>query len=299
MKKLIEQCYDEFVLDCKLKNLSKETIIFYNNCYKKFYNFLKKHKKKCMHELTNDLIKQYTLFLLDDNIAEYSVNSYLRGMKIFIRYAQNKNYIKYYKINLIKQNEVVKPTFSIEELQKLVAQPTNPQYIKTWVMSMLLLSSAIRSSTLCNLHVEDFNFRESCFVLTKTKTRKIYILPLEKSVRFTIQEYIIMNNLGAGDYLFINSIGNKYTRHTLREVLLKYYKALGVEKSGVHIFRHTFGREFVVNGGDMVSLQQMLTHSSIVQSRQYVRLYSKDLEIASNKYNPLAESNLKKLKKIN
>lgn len=71
-------------------------------------------------------------------------------------------------------------------------------------------------------------------------------------------------------------------------------------RTGVHRFRHTFAKNWIVNGGDIFKLQKMLGHSSINMVKSYVDMFTDDLQQDFNIYNPLEklQSNNKKFMKL-
>ncbi len=71
----------------------------------------------------------------------------------------------------------------------------------------------------------------------------------------------------------------------------------GLELSGIelpkgqktHVLRHTFASHFIINGGNILSLQKILGHSDISMTMRYAHL-SPDHLIDATKFNPLASS---------
>nr|WP_231473619.1 tyrosine-type recombinase/integrase [Shewanella sp. 38A_GOM-205m] len=53
-----------------------------------------------------------------------------------------------------------------------------------------------------------------------------------------------------------------------------------------HVLRHTFASHFVMNGGNILTLQRILGHSSIQMTMRYAHLAPEHL-IEATKLNPL------------
>ncbi len=64
---------------------------------------------------------------------------------------------------------------------------------------------------------------------------------------------------------------------------------LSGEKISPHTFRHTFARNYIVNGGDVFSLQKILGHTSLAMVRHYGNLDNTDVINAYRKTCPLAQ----------
>ncbi|WP_262196681.1 tyrosine-type recombinase/integrase, partial [Escherichia coli] len=56
-----------------------------------------------------------------------------------------------------------------------------------------------------------------------------------------------------------------------------------------HVMRHTFATHFMMNGGNIVTLQRILGHATIQQTMTYAH-FSPDFLLDAINFNPLAES---------
>ena len=63
--------------------------------------------------------------------------------------------------------------------------------------------------------------------------------------------------------------------------------AIQGKRLGPHTCRHTFARNFLLNGGDLLTLQRILGHSSLEVVKLYVNLDTKDLLAQQWKYSPV------------
>ena len=62
---------------------------------------------------------------------------------------------------------------------------------------------------------------------------------------------------------------------------------LGYQGKRSHVLRHTFASHFVMNGGNILTLQKILGHADIKMTLRYAHLAEDHLDDAL-KYNPLA-----------
>jgi integrase/recombinase XerD len=70
-------------------------------------------------------------------------------------------------------------------------------------------------------------------------------------------------------------------------MLYGYNKRRGVETTGIHRYRHTFAKQWILNGGNVVSLSKLLGHSSLEITQNYIHLLVSDIAEQVNEFNVL------------
>ena len=69
-------------------------------------------------------------------------------------------------------------------------------------------------------------------------------------------------------------------------------------KIGLHKFRHTFAKKYILNGGDAFRLQKILGHSDIRVVKMYVNMFTDDLQKDFNNISPLERLQAQTNKKL-
>ena len=93
-----------------------------------------------------------------------------------------------------------------------------------------------------------------------------------------LQEYLKYRGGNAGDWLFCSTYGEQLTRSSSYHAIWDYCHLRGLEKTGVHRFRHTFAKKWVMMGGSVVTLQKILGHSSLAITENYLNILTSDLK---------------------
>jgi integrase/recombinase XerD len=71
--------------------------------------------------------------------------------------------------------------------------------------------------------------------------------------------------------------GYQLVKSTSYHMLYEYNKRRGIKTTGIHRYRHTFAKQWILNGGDVVSLSKILGHSSLEITQNYINLLVCDL----------------------
>ncbi len=286
----IQEAFDLFIRKCKIKNLTDLSISSYEKKMVHFYEFI--DKSEPITAVTKDTVDDYILWLRENTEAnDITINSYLRSVRAFLYFCMEDRYIPTFKIQLIKAEKKIKETYTDDELVRLLEKPDvdNCSFSchKTWVFENYLLGTGNRISTALDLHIGDINFQSGVIILRKTKNRKQQIIPLSATLAEILQGYLQIRGGESDDYVFCNEYGEQASCRTYQQLVRRYNRKRGVERTSCHTFRHTFAKNWILNSGDMFRLQKILGHSDLTVTKEYVNMFGQDLQMDFEKFNPL------------
>ena len=295
-----KQNLDKFIRHCKIKDLSESTITYYRNSYNYFITFLDEEldydEDIKLSLIDQTMIEDFNLWLKNKyNMNNITINTRIRGLRAFLYYLMRQDFIIDFNINLLKTDKKIKKTYTDQELKKLLEKPDinscNFAHYRNWVIVNFLLATAVRSRSLVNIKIEDIDLENGVVYINTIKNRKQQVLPLSRSLIEILEEYLDYRNGEPEDYAFCNVYGDKLKSSSLNSAIRRFNHKREVEKTSIHLFRHTFAKKWILNGGDPFRLKKILGHSSMQVVNEYINMFTEDLKKEFNTYNPLEEFN--------
>jgi site-specific recombinase XerD len=137
-------------------------------------------------------------------------------------------------------------------------------------------------SSLPGLFSQDIDWKNQTTAITgKGNKQRIAAIPgdLLKDIG------IILGN-SQENVLIIRTYDNKQmSDHNLRKIFHRYIKKAGITRKGLHPhdLRHTFGRSYMRDGGDLITLQTVMGHASVSTTQIYTELSPEEAAIKSKK----------------
>ena len=283
---------EEYFLDCKARNLRKDTVRHYKDSSKQIMKYI--GEDILIKDIDKEVIDDFIIQMQENpKLNDMSLYTYARDFKTLMYFFMRKEYIPTFKIKIPKADKQPVETYSDRELQVLLKKPnlrqcTFTEY-KVWVMTNFLLSTGVRQRSLINIKIKDLDIGNSVVYINVTKNRKPLIIPLNKDIKRILQEYLKYRKGEAEDYLFCNVFGKQLVRSTVYHSFYEYNKSCGIEKTGMHRYRHTFAKKWVLAGGNVVTLQKILGHSSLDTTQNYLNLLVSDIQKEIEEFNILQE----------
>ncbi len=165
--------------------------------------------------------------------------------------------------------------------------------MRNYCIMCLLFSTGIRKTELSNLTIADINITND-LIRIDGKGQKERFAPIGRVFKRILTKYISMREeYLKGDsckWLFITPRDTRRMTTSCMAVLFqKLKKTLKMtgEKVSCHTWRHTFAKTYLLNGGDIFSLQKILGHADIATTKNYLHLNEKEVKIQHARFNPL------------
>ncbi len=134
----------------------------------------------------------------------------------------------------------------------------------------VLLQSGMRKGELQNLKWENLDFNNAHISLTKTKSGKVRHIPMTVAVKQVLLQRRL--NKKSDMWVFPGKKGKPYDFGGAFETVR--VKA-GLKDVRLHDIRHTFASNLAMRGADMMTIKELLGHSSLKMTERYSHLTSK------------------------
>lgn len=299
--------FTRYFRSCKARGLAEQTL----RTYKEGLNFLERFLTEQnieLKDITSEDVNELVLWLDDGKRSARTIQSHMLSIRTFLYYEMEQGRIKKkFRIKINKGEEAVKEIYSDSEIEKLLKKPNIKKCsfseYKVWVFENYLMGTGNRLNSVINIQIKDVNLDEGYLILRQTKNKKQQYVPLCSSLVDILDEYMEIRKGNEYDYLFCSSNGDKADRRTYQELVARYNRCRGVEKTSIHLFRHTFATVYIRNGGDIYRLSKLLGHSDVGITEHYIHTLPIDIMPNYDDNNPLEfyrnNSNSKKRIRMN
>jgi integrase/recombinase XerD len=298
---------DGFRLSCQTEGKSPKTIDWYICFLNKFGQFLEQNQMlSYVGEIDKTHIRAFIRYLQtnariprgDTLLSPATVQGYVRTLKAFFSWLEREGYIASNpmgKIPIPKAPTKIISTFTTDQIAKLAAvcQSTSGNGYRNLSILLLMLDSGIRVSEVASINVGDVNIAEGCIKITGAKGGKERFVPIGNLVQKSLWKYINyfrpQSLTPQVTKLFLNEKQLPLTKNGIQQMFRRSGKRAGLSDVRVspHTCRHTFAKNYLLNGGDVFSLQRILGHSSLASVRLYLNLFATDIKRQHQRFSPV------------
>lgn len=319
---------DDFMNYCEYRNLSKKTLLSYEQTLRLFSRYLiDTYKINRSEQVTQQIILnyindtkergKYTVVANENtkktnnpqNRGDYgkkvsivTLNNYIRNLKVYFNYMYENRIIKKnptQKIKLIHVPRKAKGYMNDIEVNNLLKCFDLSRFheYRDCVITELLFDTGMRLGE-CLLIKEktDINYAERTIFLPadNTKGKKDRYVFFSVQMATELKRWLqYKDRYKESEYVFCTIKGTVLQERSFESNFSNYGERIGKKEINPHLLRNNFAKRFLMNGGDIFTLSKILGHSSIKVTEQcYLDLQTEDLKKQYEKHSPLM--NLKK-----
>ena len=259
-----------------------------------------------MKTITNEIVKNFKLYLYEEERSENTIEKYMRDIRFFREWlgagALDKSVVLEYKRILcekylptsvnsilsslnalfvymnrhnlrVKTLKIQRKLFTDKEkeltkaeYERLLTAAKNKKNERLYYLMQTLGSTGLRISELKYVTVDAVNAGQAV-INCKGKIRQVF---LAKKLCKMLKAYMKKRQIKSGA-IFVTRSGKALDRSTVWKMLKGLCESANVNKNKVfpHNFRHLFARTFYSIQKDIVRLADILGHSSIETTRIY------------------------------
>ena len=315
--KNLSEFIDYYDICNRAEDKSPKTVDWYNANLKCFHNYLKiRHLPDTLDDIDIKVLRQYVLYLLKKNkyqghpitpekqepLSASSVHGHVRTLRAFFSWLVSEGLIVTNPAKDLKPPKVyqkIVSTLSDDEIRTILAvfTPMHSSNARNQTLFMLMIDTGLRMGELINLKMNDVHMNEGLLKVIG-KGKKERIVPMGSNAQRALQRYLFRYRPkpfnSSIDNVFLSIMGKQLTDNSVKLIFSRLVKRSGVSRLHAYLCRHTFATRFLVNGGDVFTLQQILGHSTLEMVRRYVNLASNHVAIQHQKFSPLDRLNMRK-----
>jgi len=288
---------DEYFAALKVAGRSPRTIAWYRDNLLEFVRFAERNGHSATAgDLQAPIVRRWLLSLQarPRRLAPSSIAGRVRTLKAFGTWVASELDLASNPLRAVPLPRVpdqLVPSLRDPEiiaLLRAVEGSRDPERDRAIVL--LLLDTGVRVSEAAGFRVGDVDLAEGrCRVFGKGSKERL--VPVGRRARKALRTWLShRRGVRDDDPLFTGPGGRRLTARGLYQLVHRLAARAELQtRCSPHILRHTFARAFLMNGGDVFSLQRILGHSpsSIQVTRRYVALLDDDLRAVHRLASPV------------
>jgi integrase/recombinase XerD len=317
--KTIRAAIDDFLLDRESRNLSPKTLVQHRTSLAHLAKFLEtQHGVTHLSMLEAVHLRAWLVFLAKEPgirgkshipRTARTCRWYGQSMHAFCNWLSAEQYIEENPAERVELPRLEKPLIRIiefDEFETLLAVCAPPQEkgfiadrnaARNRAILWVLWDTGIRVSELCDLRLSNFDRRQGTLIVFG-KGRKERRVALGRNALRTLLYYLDRWRQDAEEleeagnpneeHIFLSEVGHGLTINGVELLFNRLRRRAGLtgKRISPHIFRHTFAVRYLMLGGDIFSLQELLGHEDISTIKNYMHLNDVNVQTQKRKFSP-------------
>ena len=253
--------------------------------------------------LTNDAVRGYKQYLLDQPAKPKTINRRLAALAAYAHWLEQAGYVKNTRnpvqgVKAVKETALAPKWLDKKQRAALLrvvdkevegAVRRYPRlrlmYLRDAAIVKLILFTGIRVGEIIQLRMSDIilNERKGSVIVREGKGTKRREIPLKAKARKALLDYLQVRPDINNGYFFLGQRNEPIKSKTVQRSVIRFADPIELRDVTPHVLRHTFAKSLIDNGVSLEKVATLLGHSSLNTTRIYIAPGARDLEEAIEK----------------
>lgn len=290
----VAEAAERFFVALEADGVKPQSVRWYRH---RLARFLRTFGHRDVKTVTLDDVRGYVVSVRALQYADYTLFSLVRVVRRLFKWLYEERQIDdgfYKRIKAPRLPQLPPKAVDLEHVRAMLSACGNsPAGKRDKAIVLFLLDTGCRVGGLCGLNVGDLDLVGGRARVLEKGDRSRTILFGEMTSK-ALRAWLRGRPFPDAEFVFTSlRERRRMTGFTVIQILRRLAKRAGVVgRVNPHAFRHTFAREFILNGGDIGTLSQILGHSQILVTKQFYAMFTVDeLKGEHERYSPVSRLN--------
>lgn len=271
---------EEWIEDCEARMLSRHTVNTYRKALSRVWRFARERGWPMdPTKITGHHVRDYYESLED--LATNTQISYMHVLLSFLKFGGNQNLER---INLRIKPARTRVNWLSEGEVGLAIRFAHYPVLKA--MLVIMSYTGMRVGELVRLQTKDLEDQQ---VTIRGKGRKGRVIPLDKEFWAEMGSYLMLRaTMEDHPRFLVHKAGSRmvpYTEGGINWAVKNYGRSLNLHMTP-HTLRRSFGRHLYLRGCPLAQLKELMGHSNVEMTIQYLGIGDSDIQQAISLYRP-------------
>lgn len=305
---LISMLIQQFTISNQVEGKSPKTVKWYGDILGQFVFFLKEQGHPVdLTSFSITRVREYIRYLQQrrkfqnhpticedgTGLSVETVRGHIRTLKVFSSWLHQEEYTEVNLLQPLKPprapQKLIEP-LTENEIKTLVGRFNRDTYtgIRNQAIFTTLIDTGLRASEVAGITLNHLNMKDGC-IKVMGKGSKERVVPIGKTVQHVLWSYIERTrpNVRAKNHLFLSRGGKPIAVNAVKLMFSRLAKDADIPRLHAHLCRHTFAINYLLNGGDIFSLKEILGHASLDMVMRYLHFTSSQITARHHQFSPM------------
>ena len=241
-----------------------------------------------MLKIDERIVSNYLEYLYSRKLNRSSIARKISSLRGFYQYLLKEGLVSvnyFREVSVPKRNEGLPKFVRSSDIEKLFSVFDKESAIgqRNSLILEMLYATGVRVSELVNIKLSDINrYDKTIKILGKGRKERVVVYGsyCDRAMELYLNSgRYELEKRGKSTYLFLNKNGDRLSDRYVRKIIDDVVRKCELDYHiSPHTLRHTFATDMINNGADLMTVKELLGHSSVNTTGIYTHVSSERLK---------------------